>query len=159
MGVSGAGKSEVGRRLAARLGVAYVDGDELHPDANIAAMRGGRALSDDDRRPWLERVADWLADHDHQGGVVSCSALRRSYRDVLVDAAPRTVFLYLTGDPELLAERMAGRSGHFMPRRLLASQLATLEPPAPDEPHVVIDVAAAPDAIVEAFLKAEVPPP
>lgn len=155
MGVTGSGKSEIGRRLAARLGVEYVDGDDLHPEGNVAAMRAGQALTDDQRRPWLVRVGGWLAERDDRGGVASCSALRRSYRDLLVAAAPRTTFLHLTGDPELLRQRMEQRRGHFMPTTLLESQLATLEPPAPDERHVVLDVAATPDAIVEDFLVAE----
>ena len=157
MGVTGAGKSEIGRRLATRLGVEYVDGDDLHPEANVAAMRAGRALTDEQRRPWLRLVGAWLANHDERGGVASCSALRRSHRDLLTAAAPRTTFLHLTGDPQLLRERISGRRGHFMPVSLLESQLATLEPPADDERHVTLDVALFPDEIVEAFLEAQGP--
>jgi gluconokinase len=151
MGVAGVGKTEIGRRLAARLEVAYADGDAFHPAANVAKMAAGTPLTDDDRRPWLAAVGAWLAGHDPDGGVVSCSALRRAYRDVLVAAAPRVVFLHLAGDPDLIRTRMERRD-HFMPPSLLASQLAALEPLAPDEDGVTLDVAEPPDAIVAAFL-------
>ena len=152
MGVSGVGKSTVGARLAARLGVGYVDGDDLHPEENVEAMRQGRPLTEEQRRPWLLAVAAWLAGHDEAGGVVSCSALRRAHRDRLTAAAPRVTYLFLTGPPALVRERIAGRE-HFMPESLLDSQLATVEPPTSDERHVTLDVAATPDQLVEAFLR------
>ena len=151
MGVSGVGKSSVGRLLADRLGVEYADGDDFHSESNVAAMHSGRALTDDQRQPWLRAVAGWLRTHDAEGGVVSCSALRRSHRDVLVAAAPRATFLHLSGEPGLVRERMESRR-HFMPASLLASQLATLEPPEEDERHLTCDVAASEEEIVEGFL-------
>ena len=153
MGVSGSGKSSVGRLLADRLDVEYADGDDLHPASNVAAMRAGHALTDELRRPWLESVAAWLAAHDADGGVIACSALKRSYRDLLVAAAPRLTFLHLTGDPGLIRSRMQSRE-HFMPDSLLDSQLAALEPLAADEDHVVLEVTETPERIVEEFLAA-----
>jgi gluconokinase len=152
MGVSGVGKSAVGRLLAARLGVEYADGDSFHPAASVAAMQSGHPLSEEQRRPWLGAVADWLHAHDASGGVISCSALRRSHRDLLTRGTPRVTFLHLTGDPELIRRRM-DRRHHFMPASLLESQLAILEPPGDDERHVTLDVADTPDQVVEAFLK------
>lgn len=157
MGVSGVGKSSVGRLLADRLAVHYADGDDFHSEANVSAMRSGRALTDDQRQPWLQAVAEWLRTHESQGGVVSCSALRRSHRDVLVAAAPRATFLHLTGDPAVVRARMESRS-HFMPPSLLDSQLATLEPPGEDERHVSVDVRASPEEIVETFLRSRAGP-
>ena len=151
MGVSGVGKTAVGRILADRLGVAYVDADDLHPPGNVEAMSAGRALSEDQRRPWLLAVAGWLRDHDADGGVASCSALRRSHRDLLRTGSARMRFLHLTGDPRLIRERMGARE-HFMPTSLLESQLETLEPPGDDEEHVTLDVTAGPHEIVQAFL-------
>jgi gluconokinase len=148
MGVSGAGKSVVGAALARRLGVPFAEGDDLHPPENIAKMRAGQALDDDDRRPWLERVGGWLADHT-EGGVVSCSALKRTYRDQLRFHAPDVEFLLLEGSREVIEQRLAHRSGHFMPAALLASQLEALEPLAPDERGAVIDVDQSVEAIAE----------
>ena len=153
MGVSGSGKSSVGSALAQRLGAAYVDADDLHPPANIAAMRAGHPLTDEDRWPWLDDVGRWLADHTAPpGGVTACSALRRAYRDRLRRWAPATVFVHLDGDPALVAARQAARHGHFMPSSLQASQQATLEPLAPDEAGVVVDVAAPVEETVERAL-------
>ena len=151
MGVSGVGKTVVGRLLAGRLGVEHVDADDLHPAENVEAMAAGRPLSEQQRRPWLLVVADWLRTHDAEGGVVSCSALRRDHRDILRGGASRVRFLHLTGDPELIRARMAARE-HFMPADLLDSQLSTLEPPEDDEQHVTVDVATTPEQIVEAVL-------
>lgn len=128
MGVSGSGKSTVGAALATRLGVAFVDADGLHPAANVAKMRGGTPLTDADRDPWLDAVGAELARHSSTGLVVACSALRRVYRDRLRHHAPGTAFLHLSGDRDILAGRMTGREGHYMPPALLDSQLATLEP-------------------------------
>jgi gluconokinase len=149
MGVSGSGKSTVGAALAQRLGVPFVDADDLHPEANIAKMAAGIPLDDDDRWPWLEAVARWLAGHRDTGGVASCSALKRAYRDVLTHGAPSTVFLHLHGDRDVLAERVAARPGHFMPAALIDSQFATLEPLAPDERGHVIDVAQPVDDLLD----------
>lgn len=157
MGVSGSGKSTVGAALAQRLRVPFADADDLHPPANIAKMTAGVALDDHDRHPWLEAVGDWLADHADRGGVMSCSALKRSYRDQLRRHAPGTEFVHLSGTRDVIARRQASRPGHFMPASLLASQLATLEPLAPDENGVVIDVDQGIDAVVEAYVDAHPP--
>ena len=151
MGISGVGKSAVGGVLATQLEVPYSDGDDHHPASNIAKMAAGRPLNDDDRRPWLRRIGQWLVDHESTGGVISCSALRRAHRDVLVSHAPRVVFLHLVGERELILARMQERE-HFMPPALLASQEATLEPLEPDERGVVLDITDAPDRIVDRFL-------
>lgn len=151
MGVSGSGKSTVGSALAARLGVPFVDGDDLHPAANVDRMRAGQSLTDEDRRPWLDAVGAWLAAHP-DGAVTACSALRRSYRDRLRAHAPEAWFVHLDGDPGLVAERQAARHGHFMPASLQASQQATLEPLEPDEAGVRVDVALSPDALVDRVL-------
>ena len=151
MGVSGSGKSTVGAALAQRLGVPFVDADDLHPPANIAKMSRGEALDDSDRQPWLETIGRWLADHP-QGGVVSCSALKRVYRDLLRRYAPETDLLHLYGTREVIAARQASRPGHFMPASLLASQFATLEDLEPDERGVVIDVDQPVDRIVQEYV-------
>ncbi len=151
MGVSGCGKSTAGAVLARRLGVPFADADAFHPAANIAKMAAGEPLNDQDRSPWIEAVGQWLARHC-DGGVMSCSALKRNYRDRLRSHCPPVVFLHLTGSPELIAGRQAGRSGHFMPGALLASQFEALEPLGSDERGVVVDVDRSIDAIVETFL-------
>ena len=151
MGVSGSGKSTVGAALAQRLRVPFADADDFHPPANIAKMTAGHPLNDDDRRPWLESIGVWLADHG-EGGVMSCSALKRSYRDQLRDHCPSAEFLHLVGTPEVIGGRQASRPGHFMPASLLASQFATLEPLEPDEHGVDVDVDQNIDAIVEGYL-------
>ncbi|MDT3398589.1 gluconokinase [Streptomyces sp. B1866] len=150
MGVSGTGKSTVGALLAEDLGVPYADADDFHPPANIAKMSAGTPLEDADRWPWLDAIGAWARDHSRPGrpgGVVSCSALRRAYRDRLRAAAPGLCFLHLTGERELIAGRMAARKGHFMTARLLDSQLATLEPLQPDEPGTALDIAPEPETI------------
>ena len=149
MGVSGAGKSTVGAALARRLGTSFVDADDLHPPANVEKMRDGIPLVDADRMPWLDLVGTALADAPAPGVVVACSALRRAYRDRLRSAAPDVVFVALEGDPELLAERMGARPGHFMPATLLASQLAAYESPGADERAVRCPIEAELDEIVE----------
>lgn len=148
MGVSGSGKSTVGAALAQRLGVPFADADDLHPAANIAKMSAGIPLDDDDRRPWLETIGRWLADHP-EGGVVSCSALKRSYRDQLRRHVTDLGFLHLDGTREVITRRQASRPGHFMPASLLTSQFATLEPLQPDEHGLVIDVDQSVDQIVQ----------
>lgn len=146
MGVSGSGKSTVGRDLADALGVPFVDGDGLHPPANVAKMSAGVPLDDDDRAPWLDAIAARLA----AGPVViACSALKRAYRDRLRAAAPQLRLVFLHGDRATLLPRMA-RPGHFMPASLLDSQLATLEAPDPDEHAIELDVSAPPGDLVAA---------
>lgn len=148
MGVSGSGKTTVGELVGAQLGLPYRDGDDLHPQANIEKMARGEALDDADRWPWLELVGGWLA-ATPSGGIIGCSALKRSYRDLIRRIAPGTVFVHIHGTPELLAERMGKRTGHFMPISLLRGQLDTLEPLGPDEDGVVVDVAQPPAAVAE----------
>ena len=152
MGVSGCGKSTVGRLLAQALVLPYVEGDELHPAHNVARMAAGIALTDADRQGWLQAVAQRLGDAPG-GVVVSCSALKRSYRDLLRAAAPDLRFVYLHGDAALLAARMHSRPGHYMPASLLQSQLDTLEPPAADEAPIRADIAEPPAAIVAAVVQ------
>jgi gluconokinase len=151
MGVSGSGKSTVGAALAQRLRVPFVDADSLHPPANIAKMTAGQPLDDDDRHPWLERVGDWLAGHP-DGGVTSCSALKRKYRDQLRRHRPDIEFLHLRGSPELIQRRLATRPDHFMPAALLRSQFDTLEPLGDDEPGVTVDAGLGVAAIMATFL-------
>jgi gluconokinase len=150
MGVSGSGKSTDGQALAARLGIPFTDGDDLHPAANLRKMTDGIPLTDADRWPWLDAVGAVLAEGAH---VVACSALRRAYRDRL-RAAARFDLVYLHGTRELLAERLGHRTGHFMPATLLDSQLATLEAPGPDEHPIALDVARPVDELVEDALRA-----
>jgi gluconokinase len=152
MGVSGSGKSTVGAALAQRLRVPFADADDFHPLANVAKMTSGQPLNDDDRYPWLEAIGNWLAEHCESGGVMSCSALKRKYRDQLRRYCADVVFLHLTGTPEVISRRQASRPGHFMPASLLASQFATLEPLRPDERGVAIDVDQDIDSIVETYL-------
>ncbi|MEP7300010.1 MAG: gluconokinase [Caldimonas sp.] len=139
MGVAGCGKSAVAERLAARLALGWLDGDDLHLPASVARMRAGIALEDHDRWPWLDRVAAQLADavRHPNGLVVACSALKRAYRDRLRLAVPGLRFLFLEGDAETILARMQGRDGHFMPASLLASQLRTLEKPGAGEVDVL----------------------
>jgi gluconokinase len=152
MGVSGSGKSTVGAALAQRLGVPFADADDFHPKANIAKMTAGHPLNDDDRYPWLEVIGGWLSQHEDGGGVMSCSALKRKYRDQLRRHCPTAEFVYLSGSPEVIARRQASRPGHFMPASLVASQFATLEPLSPDEGGVTLDVDHDIDSIVERYV-------
>lgn len=149
MGVSGSGKSTVGSALADALGLTFVDGDSLHPPANVAKMAAGIPLDDADRAPWLDAVGAALA----RGDVVACSALKRRYRDRLRELAPATRVVYLRGSRELLSERLAGRHHAFMPASLLDSQLAALEEPTPDEHAIVLDIAERPDELVAASIR------
>jgi gluconokinase len=152
MGVSGSGKSTVGAALAQRLRVPFADADDFHPPANIAKMTAGEALNDDDRFPWLEAIGEWLAERCDTGGVMSCSALKRKYREQLRRHCPDVEFLHLSGTAEVIAKRQASRPGHFMPASLLASQFETLEPLDDDERGVVIDVDQSIDSIVETYV-------
>jgi gluconokinase len=144
MGVSGSGKTTVGQMLAQHLGVPYAEADDFHPAANVAKMRAGRPLDDEDRRPWLDEIARWLAGHADSGGVVTCSALKRRYRDQLASSAPHVFFLHLDGSPELIAARIAARQGHFMPPELLRTQFADLEPLGEEESGAAIPIDGTP---------------
>ncbi|MGK5500266.1 gluconokinase, partial [Streptomyces sp. URMC 125] len=148
MGVSGSGKTTVGTGLAGALGVPYADADDFHPPANVEKMSSGVPLTDEDRRPWLDAIAEWLRERGARGGVVTCSALRRRYRDRLREAAPELFFVHLDGSPELIASRMSARRGHFMPPELLRSQLDTLEPLAEDEAGAVVPIDGTPEETV-----------
>jgi len=150
MGVSGVGKSVVGARLAKALDVPFEEGDALHPPANVAKMASGQPLDDADRAPWLDAVAGWLT--AHPAGVVSCSALKRGYRDRLRAAAPDACFVLLTADAGTLHQRLHGRREHFMPATLLRSQLGTLEPLAPDERGITVASTDTVEATVNAVL-------
>jgi len=152
MVVSGSGKSTVGAALAQRLGVPFADADDFHPPANIAKMTAGIPLDDDDRYPWLDLIGRWLAERRNEGGVMSCSALKRKYRDQLRSHCAETEFVHLSGSPEVIAARQASRPGHFMPASLMASQFATLEPLHPDERGVTLDVDHDIDSIVASYL-------
>ncbi|WP_175410134.1 gluconokinase [Streptomyces sp. TRM64462] len=149
MGVAGTGKSTIGPLVAERLGVPYAEGDDFHPAANVAKMSAGVPLDDTDRWPWLDAIGRWARGRAGLGGVVSSSALKRAYRDRLRAAAPGVVFLHLTGDRALIEERMAARRGHFMPRALLDSQFATLQPLGDDEAGVAVDVSGTPEEIAD----------
>ncbi|KUJ65637.1 gluconokinase [Streptomyces albus subsp. albus] len=139
------------RLLAERLDIPFGEGDDFHSQAAIAKMSAGTPLDDADRRPWLESIGRWLHERDEEGtgAVVACSALKRSYRDTLRAACPDAFFLHLTASHELLAERLRRRTGHFMPRSLLDSQLATLEPLDLDERGAELDVTPAPDTLAD----------
>jgi gluconokinase len=156
MGVSGSGKSTVAAGLAERLGWESAEGDEFHPAANVEKMRNGTPLDDDDRWPWLRTLAAWIGEHEQTGksAVVTCSALKRSYRDLLRDGHPSVWFAHVTADADLLRERVGGRTGHYMPSSLLESQLATLQPLQDDEPGASISGAGAPEEVVKALLTA-----
>jgi gluconokinase len=153
MGVAGSGKTTVGEALAGRLGVEYAEADSFHPPENIEKMSSGTPLTDEDRWPWLLAIARWIREHSETGGVVSCSALKRRYRDVLRTGGD-VRFLHVNGSKEVIAERMKSRSGHFMPVSLLDSQFADLEPLQADEHGVAADLSLTPERIVETALVA-----
>ena len=154
MGVTGAGKSTVGTLIAERLRLAFRDADEFHPPANIAKMSAGQPLTDEDRWPWLDAIGAFLAAHRGEGCVVTCSALKRAYRDRLRAAAPELRFVFLHGDVALVAARQAARQGHFMPPSLVASQFATLETPSPDERVIALEITAPPAILADAAIAA-----
>jgi len=150
MGVSGAGKSTVGRLVAARLDCPFRDADSFHPKANIEKMSRGEPLTDDDRWPWLAAIAAWIAEHRAAGTtcVVTCSALKRVYRDIVTARQSADVRLvYLKGDFDLIAARLKARKGHFMPPALLRSQFDALEEPAADEHAITVSIDATPEEI------------
>ena len=140
MGVSGSGKSTVAKGLSTVLGWEFAEGDAFHPEANVAKMRSGTPLTDEDRWPWLEAIGDWISAKEERGesAVVTCSALRRVYRDLLREGRPHVRFLHVTAESDVILDRMEHRPGHYMPPSLLPSQLATLEPLGDDEPGVAI---------------------
>jgi carbohydrate kinase (thermoresistant glucokinase family) len=154
MGVSGCGKTTVAELLSQRLGWAFLEGDSLHPAANVEKMSAGQPLTDEDRWPWLERIADWIDSRLDAGesGVVTCSALKRSYRDLLSRRGSGVCFVFLSGERETLEERMKARTGHFMPTSMLDSQLATLEEPQADEPSVRVAIEQSPEDIAAEVL-------
>jgi gluconokinase len=156
MGVAGSGKTTIAGRLAARLDYAFADADDFHSATNVAKMARGEPLTDADRAPWLESLAEWIATQHRTGRstVLACSALKRRYRDTLRSAAPRhVVFVHLDAPREALLERMRQRQGHYMPSALLDSQLATLEPLGADEPGTRLDATQTPAAIVDNILE------
>src|SRR5262245_4185630 len=156
MGVSGTGKTTLAGALAASLRCDLLEGDDLHPPANVAKMSRGEPLTDDDRRPWLDAIGHWIDVRRASGqrAVVTCSALRRAYRDHLRDGRPGVRFCHVTVSPEALEHRLETRAGHYMPASLLPSQLATLEPLERDEPGVTISGAGTPDEVLRRALAA-----
>ncbi|MEV4990360.1 gluconokinase [Pseudarthrobacter sp. LMD1-1-1.1] len=159
MGVAGSGKSTLAAALSRQLGWACAEADEFHPAANIAKMSQGIPLQDEDRWPWLEEIRDWMTAQAAAGKstVLTCSALKRGYRDLLSGAQGRVVFLHLDGGADLISQRMQGREGHFMPPTLLPSQLATLEPLTPEEiaaGSLRLDISRSPEELVAAVVQA-----
>ena len=154
MGVAGTGKSTIGKELADRYGWAFAEGDSFHPRANIQKMKSGVPLDDDDRWPWLRAVAEWIDQQETSGtsAVVTCSALKRSYRDLLRDGNPSVWFAHLTAPVEVLEQRIRSRKDYFMPSSLLPSQLATLEQLDPDEPGAALEDDGAPADVVDRLL-------
>jgi gluconokinase len=147
MGVSGSGKTTVGRLLSERTGRPFMDGDALHPPANVAKMAAGIPLTDEDRWPWLDKVGEWIVDH-RTDGIMACSALKRAYRDRLRQADPDLRLVYLCGDRALLEDRIGQRHGHFFPAGLLDAQLADLEEPTADEHSVTVYIGPSPEELV-----------
>jgi gluconokinase/shikimate kinase len=156
MGVSGCGKSTVAAILASRLGWPFEEGDALHPQANIEKMAAGHPLTDADRGPWLAKVADWVDERLDAGenGLITCSALKRSYRDLINRRGSGLMFVFLAGSKETIAARLAARHGHFMRASLLDSQFADLEEPAADEPAIRVDIGPPAADIAEQIMKA-----
>ena len=149
MGVSGSGKTTVATGIATALGWQFAEGDDFHPEANVAKMRSGQPLTDDDRWPWLETIGRWISAREAAGesAVVTCSALRRAYRDVLRRDRPHVRFLHVEAPGAVIADRVEHRAGHYMPPSLLPSQLATLEPLGPDEPGVSVTTEGEPTEV------------
>jgi len=155
MGVSGSGKSTIAEELAARLGWPFEEGDALHPATNVAKMHAGIPLTDADRQPWLERVAAWIDSQraKKQPGIITCSALKRSYRQIIIGDRPEVRLVYLRGGRDLIAQRLAGREGHFMPTSLLRSQIDTLEEPGPEEDPLTVDIGPPARQIAETVIR------
>jgi gluconokinase len=151
MGVSGSGKTTVAKPLAEDLGWPFEEGDDLHPAANVAKMRAGHPLDDEDRKPWLAAIGRWIDGQASKGepGVITCSALKRAYRDQIRGGRPQVTLVFLEGSKALIAERLADRHGHFMPAALLDSQFEALEAPGPDEPVIKVEI----DQSVEAQVR------
>jgi gluconokinase len=154
MGVTGSGKTTVATEVARRLGWDFTEGDDHHPAANVEKMRQGIPLDDDDRRPWLLELAAWIGRHEEEGRscVLTSSALKRSYRDLLREGHPSVWFAHVSGSQELITERVSRRQGHYMPASLVPSQFAILEPLQDDEPGRVIPATGSPDQVVEELL-------
>ena len=155
MGVSGSGKSTIADALAARLGWRYEDGDKFHPASNVAKMAAGHPLTDEDRWPWLQAIADEIdrtCNADEQA-VIACSALKRAYREILVHGRRDVRIVFLKGTQQLIAGRLAARKGHFMPAGLLTSQFKTLEPPAASEHPLIVSIDASVEAIVDDIIR------
>jgi gluconokinase len=155
MGVSGSGKTTVGKLLAERLGWHYQEGDALHPPENVAKMSAGTPLSDADRTPWLRLIANRIDAWRSRGeaGVITCSALKRAYRDIIIGERPDVRLVHLKGSRDLIGQRMAARKGHFMPTALLDNQFATLQEPSAAERAIVVDVGGAPTELVDEILR------
>ena len=155
MGVAGSGKTTIGEKLAERLGWTYEDADKFHPAANVAKMSAGHPLTDEDRWPWLQAIADEIDRicRESEHAVIGCSALKRAYRDVLVHGRNDVRIVYLDGTQELIARRLKARKGHFMPPALLDSQFSILQPPGPDEHPVTVSIDAPVEAIVDHILR------
>ena len=154
MGISGSGKSSIGSTLSEKLNWPFLEGDTFHPQENINKMSSGRALTDDDRLPWLRSIANKIQElrSQNQDAIIACSALKRSYREILSAADRSLVYVFLSGEKEVIADRIVKRKGHFMPPELLDSQIATLEEPAPQE-AIRIDVTAPIDRNIHKILK------
>ena len=155
MGVSGSGKSTIGEKLAGRLGWTFEDGDRFHPPGNVAKMSAGHPLTDEDRWPWLQAIADEVDRicRDGERAVIACSALKRAYRDILVHGRDDVRIVFLDGTQELIAARLAARKGHFMPPGLLDSQFRTLEPPTGNENPITVSIDAPVEAIVDDIVR------
>jgi gluconokinase len=155
MGVSGSGKTTLGKGIAERLHWRFQEGDELHPRANVEKMSRGEPLTDEDRWPWLDAIGRWLDERAEAGenAVLTCSALRRTYRDQIREGRPGVRFCHVMAPAETLRDRLEGRRGHYMPASLLPSQLATLEPLADDEPGVVVAAEGDPAHVLDAALR------
>jgi gluconokinase len=156
MGVSGSGKTTLGTGIARRMHWTFQEGDDLHPPANVEKMSRGEPLTDEDRWPWLAAIGAWMDEQRASGSsaVLTCSALRRTYRDYLRDGRPEVVFCHVVADPDVIRDRVEHRRGHYMPASLLPSQLATLEPLGPDEPGVTVSAEGEPDEVLGGALQA-----
>jgi carbohydrate kinase (thermoresistant glucokinase family) len=155
MGVSGSGKSTIAEELSARLGWLFEEGDSLHPEANSAKMHAGIALTDADRLPWLERVAAWIDGQraKREPGIITCSALNRTYRQIIIGDRPEVRLVYMRGSRDLIAEHLAGRHGHFMPPELLRSQIDVPEEPDPSEDPLTVDLGASAAQVADAIIR------